>query len=134
MNTAPLRAWLFWKDAKSQRGSAALEYGIILPVLFFFILGTIDMGRLVLAAATLSRAVEAAARCGVVNASACGTASLIQADAVSEAWALTVTTSNFTIATQPCGLAVSASYSFTFFTPGLSSVTLAPSACYSQPS
>ncbi len=124
----------FWRDAKSQRGSVALEYGIILPVLFLFIFGTIDMGRLILAAATLSRAVEASARCGVVNASACSTANLIQQDAVSEAWALTVTTSNFTIATQSCGLSVSASYSFTFFTPGLSSVTLTPSACYLQAS
>jgi uncharacterized membrane protein len=116
----------------SQRGSASLEYCIVLPVLLLFILGTIDMGRLIWASATLSRAVHAAARCGVVNALLCGTAGQIQADAVSETWALAVTASTFSVATGTCGLSVSASYTFTFFTPGMSNVTLNPAACFPQ--
>ena len=115
-----------------QSGSVALEYGIILPVVFVLVLGTIDLGRLIWTAVTLSRAIEAAARCGSVNTNLCGTASQIQQDAVSEAWTLTVTSSNFAVASQACGLNVSASYTFTFFTPGLGSVTLNPAACFPQ--
>ncbi len=113
-------------------GSVGLEYGIGLLVLLSFILGTVDLGRLLWTSATLARATEAAARCGVVNTTACGSTSQIQQDAVAEAWGLTVTSSAFTVSTQSCGLSVSASYSFTFFTPGLSSVTLNPAACFPQ--
>ncbi len=117
---------------RGRSGSAAIEYGIILPVLFLFVLGTIDMGRLLWTSATLARAVQAASRCAAVNAVACATTSQIQQSAISEAWVLPVTSSTFSVASQSCGLKVSASYVFTFLTPGLSSLTLNPTACFPQ--
>jgi len=113
-------------------GSISLEYAIILPLLLLFILGIVDVGRLLWTFATLSRATEAAARCGVVNASTCGTASQIQQDAITEAWGLPVTASTFAVSVQSCGLYVSANYSFTFFTPGFGPVAVNPAACFPQ--
>lgn len=118
--------------AKNKRGTAALEYGIILPVLFLFLLGIIDMGRLMWVYSTLYRAVEAAGRCAAVNASLCGTASQIQSDAAAQAWGMTLSPGVFSVSNPSCGMQVSASYSFKFYTPGLGTVTLAPSACFTN--
>jgi Flp pilus assembly protein TadG len=113
-----------------RRGSVAVETAIVLLFVLMFILGTIDMGRLIWSNATLSWAVQAAARCGALMV--CATTAQIQQNAVSQAWTLNVSTSNFSVATQSCGLSVSASYTFTFLTPGLANITLNPAACFIQ--
>lgn len=112
-----------------QRGTALIEYAIIVPTLLLFILGIMDTGRLLFNYATLYRAVEAAARCGSINEVDCDTTAKIQTEAVDQAWGMTVATSDFTVTTPACGTQVAASYSFSFTIPGFSAITLAPTAC-----
>lgn len=116
--------------AFNRRGATALEYGIIAPVLFLFLLGIMDTGRLLWVYTTLNRAVEAAARCAAVNTSVCGNTRQIQNSAVAQAWGMTVTPGVFSVSTPVCGVQVSASYNFTFFAPGFGSIALTPSACF----
>ncbi len=118
--------------AQGKRGTATLEYALILPVLLLFLLGIMDMGRLMWIYAGLNRGVEAASRCAAVNTSACGTTASIQAVAAAEVWGASVSSSVFSVSTASCGVQVSASYTFGFFTPGLSPITLAPSACFTK--
>lgn len=120
----------------ARRGAAAIEYGLIAPALLLFVLGLIDTGRLFWSYSTLNRAVAAAARCGAINTTVCGTAAQIQSFAVSEAWGMTLDAAAFTVSTQSCGVRVVANYDFTFVTPGfnyiapLGTVTLNATACY----
>ena len=120
----------------NRRSAAAVEYGLILPAVLLFIIGIIDVGRLLWTYTTLNRAVEAAARCGAINTVDCGTTALIQSRAVAESWGLTVTTSAFTVSKPACGLQVAASYDFVFAIPALAgasplgTITLGPVACY----
>jgi Flp pilus assembly protein TadG len=118
--------------AQGKRGAATLEYAIVLPVLLLFLLGIMDMGRLMWIYAGLNRGVEAASRCAAVDANACGTTAQIQNVAAGEVWGASVSSSVFSVSTATCGIQVSASYTFTFFTPGISSITLAPSACFTK--
>ncbi len=53
-----------------RRGSTAIEYAIVLPVLLMFVLGIIDAGRLLWTYVTIYRATEAAARCAAIKAAA----------------------------------------------------------------
>lgn len=124
------------KWLSGRRGAAAIEYGLILPAVLLFIIGIIDVGRLLWTYTTLNRAVEAAARCGAIDTINCGTTALIQSRAVTEAWGLTITTSAFTVSKPACGLQVTASYDFVFAIPALAgasplgTITLGPAACY----
>lgn len=119
-----------------RRGSVALEYGLIAPLLLVLVLGIIDTGRLIWTYTTLYRATEAAARCGAINTTTCATAAQIKAYAVTEAWGLTIDASAFTVAAQSCGLQVQASYDFNSIIPGfdlvapVGLVTLQAKACY----
>lgn len=119
-----------------RRGAAAIEYGLILPAVLLFIIGIIDVGRLLWTYTTLNRAVEAAARCGAVNTVDCGTTAQIQSRGVEEAWGLTISDSAFTVTTASCGIKVAVSYDFVFAIPAfagtsdLGTITLAPTACY----
>lgn len=121
---------------RSRRGAAAVEYGLILPALLLFIIGIIDVSRLLWTYTTLNRAVEAAARCGAINTIDCGTTAQIQSRAVSESWGLTISTSAFTVSKPACGLQVTASYNFVFAIPALvgasplGTITLGPAGCY----
>lgn len=120
----------------SRRGAAGVEYGLILPALLLFIFGIIDIGRLMWTYTTLSRATEAAARCGAVDMNNCATVAQIQTRAVNEAWGLTVTTSAFTPTVAGCGVQVVGTYSFAFAIPALvgasplGAITLQATACY----
>jgi Flp pilus assembly protein TadG len=121
---------------RAQRGTAAIEYALILPILLMFVLGLMDTGRLLWSYVTLNRAVAAAARCGAVSTSTCGTAAQIRSYAVSQAFGMTLDTTAFTVATVACGMQVSGTYDFEFIVPGfnyvvpLGIVTLSVKACY----
>lgn len=125
-----LRGWF------GRNGSAAIEYALILPALLLFIVGLMDTGRLLWSYATLSRAVEAAARCAALNTTQCGTVGQTQTFAVSQAWGMTVGTAAFSVTTVACGKKVSGTYAFVFVMPGINVVvptgtmTLTASACY----
>lgn len=124
------------RDRLRRIGAAAIEYALILPAVLMVIFGLMDTGRLLWSFTTLSRAVEAAARCAAVNTTQCGTASQIQGFAVSEAWGMTITASAFTVSTESCGIKVTGNYDFEFVMPGFNvvvptgTITLTASSCY----
>lgn len=115
-----------------ERGAVAVEYGIILPVFLVLVLGMMDTGRLLWTQTTLDRAVEAAARCSVVNTLQCGTATQVQQYAVTQAYGVNITSAAFTVAAQACGVKVTVAYPFRLVIPWLtvSQVTLNASGCY----
>jgi TadE-like protein len=98
------------QEASHTSGTVAIEYALILPVLLLFTLGIMDTGRLLWTYITLTRATEAAARCGAVNTAvscpapngACCTP--IPSYAATAAWGLNdVTAGMFTVTTPQCG-------------------------------
>jgi len=127
--------------ASHSDGTVAIEYGLILPAMLLFTLGIMDTGRLLWTYITLSRAAEAAARCGAVNTTTCPAAS-IPAYAVTQAWGINdVTAADFVATTPACGVQVQATYTFQFTVPwfpkfgssapfGASTMTLNATACY----
>ena len=64
------------RHASHSAGNVAIEYGLILPAMLLFIFGLMDASRLLWTNITLTRATEAAARCGAVNTTTCPTASI----------------------------------------------------------
>ena len=115
-----------------QRGSVAVEYGIILPVFLMLVLGLIDTGRLLWTQTTLDRAAEAAARCGAIDAAACGTGTQLQQYAAGQALGLAIEPGAFSVAVQSCGVEVTAQYPFTLLVPWIArdELTLTAKACY----
>lgn len=120
-------------------GSTAVDYAIILPLLLMFMLGVADAGRLMWTYATLTRAIDATARCAAVDTIDCGTAQLVSSYAGNQLWGVDATQLSVTLASAACGKSVHGSYSFSFVTPfiwiaqpfGVSnSLTLTVSACY----
>ena len=118
-------------------GAVAVEYGIILPAMLLFVLGIVDTGRLLWTYATLTHAVEAAARCGAIAAPGCTSAATTQSYAVTQAYGLTVPSSAFSVSSASCGVQVSGSLSFVFVIPWLgaspfgsaNSITVSATAC-----
>jgi len=126
-------------NARSRRGSTAVEYAIVLPALLMFILGLLDSGRLLWAYTALSRSVEAAARCASINTTICGSTSAIQSYAVGQAWGLPVSSSAYSVTTPACGVQVAGTLSFSFTIPwfygtapfgSANAITLNAVACY----
>ena len=126
-------------QSRSDRGgTVAIEYALILPVMLLFILGIMDVGRLLWSYTTLYRASEAAARCAAINTIDCGTETMIKNRAVAEAWGLTINPSVFTVTAPSCGVQVQATYDFTFIVPWFpwfkgapfGTMTLNATACY----
>ena len=114
--------------------NVAVEMAIILPALLIFVLGVIDMGRLVWTQATLDHAVAQAARCGAVNATLCGSGAAVQSYAVSEAMGLAASTANFTVGTAACGVMVTGTFQFDHAIPWftLATQTLTATSCYAH--
>jgi len=122
-----------------QQGVVAIEFGLVLPVLLLFVLGLMECGRLFWTYTTLYRATQAAARCGAVNATLCGTVTQIQSYAVTQAYGLTVQSSVFTAQTAVCGIQVVGTLPVTLMIPWSSAsktthsfnvVTLVATSCY----
>src|SRR5450631_3737167 len=126
--------------ASHRDGTVAIEFGILLPLLLLFTFGIIDFGRVLWTNTTLTRATQAAARCGALNATT--TCPDVAAYAVSQAWGINdITSAAFTVTTTTCGLQVSATYNFQFIIPWfpqfgssapLGTQTLTAIACYPQ--
>ena len=109
---------------RGRSGSVAVEYGIILPVFLLLVLGVIDVSRLIWTQTTLDRAVEAAARCGAVNAVRCGTAAQVRSVAVEEAYGLKIQSTDFSVATKTCGVEVQVSFAFRLLIPWIARTEL----------
>jgi hypothetical protein len=97
-------------------------------------------GRLFWTYTTLTRATEAAARCGAIDTTTCATASSVQTYAVQQAWGINdVTSSTFTVTNPGCGVQVEATYMFQSIIPwfdplqpfgNANTLTLNTTACY----
>jgi Flp pilus assembly protein TadG len=117
---------------RGRRGSIALEYALLLPVLLLFIVGIMEVGRLMWTQTTLDRAVEAAARCAAVDQITCADAPATANYAVTQAFGLNVTSDAFTVAPAACGKSVTVTFSYKFLVPFITpqSMTLHAVACY----
>jgi Flp pilus assembly protein TadG len=93
-----------------ERGSAAVEFALVLPPLAMLMVGTLFAGLLVFSAAELQNAVEQAARCYSVNVSQCSSASATQTYAQNNYYG--VSSPTFTASNASCGHQVSATLTF----------------------
>ena len=82
---------------RRNRGTVAIEYALILPVLLLFVLGITDTGRLLWTYVALHRSVAAAARCGAIDETACGTTTQIRTYAVAAAYGLPIAPGSYTV-------------------------------------
>lgn len=111
-------------------GNASIEMALSLPALLMFVLGIIEMGRMLWVQSALNFSVAEAARCASNSPSTCGTTSQIQNFAASRSGE-NFATSVFTFTAASCGNQVSASYPISLSIPYVPiSVTLTAEACY----
>jgi Flp pilus assembly protein TadG len=54
------------RDARGERGAAAVEFALVLPVLLLIIFGIIDFGRMLYTKITLTEAAQTGARAGAI--------------------------------------------------------------------
>jgi len=57
-----------WRSRKSQRGAAALEFALVLPILIVLIFGVVDFGLMINSQAVFANAARDAARAGSFSA------------------------------------------------------------------
>jgi Flp pilus assembly protein TadG len=93
--------------AADRRGAAAVEMAMVMPALLLLLLGGMEAGRMAWTKATLTYAVQEAARCGAVNATLCPTDGAIQAVAAQRGAVLRVPAASFVVAHPACGVQVS---------------------------
>src|SRR6266481_5819758 len=116
--------------AKSRSGSTAVQMAFIAPALLMFILGIMEVGRVMWLQNALNYSVVEAARCVSNSPSTCGSASQTQSFAASQSGAGFDTTV-FTVTTASCGNKVTASYPVVLDIPYVTwSTTLTSQACY----
>ena len=121
----------FLRDA---RGTSAVEFAIVAPIFFMVVFGVIDGGRLMWTQVGLQHAVEMAARCASLqtaeNPDPCPGSS-VQGYAAQQAFGLNLPPGVFTVGTAECGVNVSASYEFQFFSSylGVPPLTLSARSC-----
>jgi Flp pilus assembly protein TadG len=121
--------------AKACDGTTAVETALVLPAFLLLLFAIIEAGFLFWTQTTLQSAVEAAARCAVVNSTLCGTTSAIQTYAASQAVGMTISSSSFSVSTTSpgCSYQVSISYPFNLILTRLfstSSITLNAKSCH----
>lgn len=118
--------------AKLRDGIAAVEMAILLPAFLTVLLGIVEFGRVFWTQSALQFAVEAAARCAAIGASACSSTSGTQSYAASQAYGLSIPSADFTVSQPSCGNQVSIAYSFKFVVPKLLpwTITLNAQSCH----
>jgi Flp pilus assembly protein TadG len=116
--------------AKSQSGNAVVELAFVAPSMLMFILGIMEVGRVLWLQSALDYSVVEAARCLSNSPTTCTSASATQSFAASEAGA-GFTASVFTVTSASCGNKVTASYAMTLNIPYVNwATTLTSQACY----
>ena len=124
------------RGLRDARGTAAIEFAIVLPVLLLCLLGLIEFARVIWTQAALDYAVQAAARCAAIDALTCPLSdpARVSGYAASKAPGLSFAnpSATFAVSTQACGVEVTASLPFDFLLPALLpySQTLSASACF----
>jgi Flp pilus assembly protein TadG len=116
----------------AERGSSAVEFALVLPILLTMLLGVVEFGRALWIQGLLDYAVEQASRCASVNTTTCNSAGAIQSYAAQQTAPLDLPSSVFSATTQACGNKVTASYPFTFIVQGLFpyDITLTSQSCF----
>ena len=113
-----------------RQATTEIEFALISPALFLFLLGIVEFGRALWTLNALHYSVQEAARCASIDAINCGNAQQIQAFAAGRSGA-GFASSVFTASTATCGNKISASYAMPLFIPfGNYSVTLTAQSCY----
>ncbi|WP_165793549.1 TadE/TadG family type IV pilus assembly protein [Hyphococcus luteus] len=110
----------------------AIEYALLFPVLLAFVLGLIDAGRVVWTQATLSHAVDVAARCGAVDAVKCGEDDAVKDYVVARAAGVALDAELIDVEVVECGEKVAVSHPVRLILPwtGKGTVMLKAEACY----
>jgi Flp pilus assembly protein TadG len=104
-----------WGKVERERGAAAVEFALLLPILLIIVFGLIDFGRALNAQITLTQAAREGARL----------AALGQSNVVSRTQAAATGLSNVSVTVTACpanptatsDAVVQTSYSFSFLTP-----------------
>jgi Flp pilus assembly protein TadG len=109
-------------------GALAVEFAILLFPMLILMLGTFDTGFALLSETRITFAVEAAAKCGAVNTTLCGSPTETAAYGASVAAVPGLDASGFVVTTAACGINVTASYPYAGMV--LTGVTLTAGACY----
>jgi Flp pilus assembly protein TadG len=104
-------ALALWRD---RAGAAAVETALLLPALAALLLGGVELGRMAWTRATLTFAVQEAARCASVRKVACATPGQVQEVAVAKAVGIKVQPSDFQVTDAACGKQVSAEFAQDF--------------------
>ena len=116
--------------AKSRSGSTAVQMAFVAPAMLMFILGIMEVGRVMWLQNALNYSVVEEARCISNSPSTCGSASQTQSFAASQSGA-GFASSVFTVTTASCGNKVTASYPVMLDIPYVNlSTTLTSQACY----
>lgn len=116
------------RDLREERGTAAVELALTMPVFLMLLLGAIEYGLVMWTQFGIEHGAEMAARCAVISPSQCPNVPIF---AASEAFGLNPPASTFTVSTPACGEEVSASYKFNFVTKYFGkSVTLSAMSCF----
>jgi Flp pilus assembly protein TadG len=111
------------------RGTSAVEFALVLPILAALIIGGIYTGLVVYSAAGLQTAVEQAARCYALGVTGCTSASATQTFAAGQYSGLDTPT--FTASTPSCGRQVAASVTISFNAVVTNlSIPLSATSCY----
>jgi hypothetical protein len=109
-------------------GAIAVEFAVMLFPMLLLICGTFDTGFALLAETRITFAVEAAAKCGAVNTTLCGSPTETAAYGASIAAVPGLDASGFVVTTAACGISVKANHPYAGMV--LPVVTLTAGACY----
>src|SRR5215469_4110163 len=113
-------------------GTSALEFGLLLPFFMSIMFGVVQAGQAFWTQNALQHAVDMAARCATINSTTCGTPSLTQTYAATQAYGLTFPTGTFVATAAACGNQVTATYSFSVIVTAWfpASINLSARSCY----
>lgn len=98
------------------RGTTAVEFAFIAPVLILFVFGVIEIGLMLWTQNDLEYAVDAASRCAVVNKTDCGSAAQVQQYALRQ-FSGHATADTFQVSQQSCGQQITANLPYTLIIP-----------------
>ena len=124
-NAGPLGLITFMRNCD---GAVAVEFAMLLLPMLLLMLGTFDTGFALLTETRITFAVEAAAKCGAVNTTVCGSPTEIAAYGASVAAVPGLGASGFVVTTAACGISVRASHPYAGIV--LPVLTLTAGACY----
>lgn len=115
-----------------QRGVAAIEFALVVPVFLVLVFGTIEAGRLMWYQVSMQRAVAVAARCGALGTTGCTTDPAIRSKALASTAGAGLGTGSVTVSRPACGVRVLATRQFAFALriPGISPITLTAQSCH----